>query len=401
MSLRIFYVSNYPLSGNLSPSINEMDFAVALERRFGDGVRFHLHEGPLEIDLPSSRTTYFAAPPPISRPHRFVSHAFEWAREVRGLIERHGAHVVVVRINEAPLKELLLARALPNRVFVKSSGKYWIDGPAAGLPDRVLRVARRRICESFFRSCAGVEAVTEGYRDFVVRCGVAPDRTFVVSNSASVERFRPDAPGDCPVSIPPDAFPVIGYAGSWPERRGGVEVLELVRRLRNDYPKVFGVVAGRSTAFQDLRRHATELELDERCAIPGWIEFARLPSLFRNIDLALNFIPDASIVGGNASMKARQCIAAGIPIVTHGSSNQFVADHDLGSLVERGDLDALEREVRKWVARIAQDRSGIRARLHDFARRNLSTARALEEREAYWRSLSGLPQVGQAMETGF
>ncbi len=390
MKPRILYVSEFPLSGSLSPSINEMDFALALEARYGAAVHFHICDGPVEVPLPTDRITFFLPPPPISKPLKFVRYSVEWAREVKALFYRHHADLVVIRTRGAPLAGWLLARSLPKHVFAKSVGRYWIEGPYMNLKDHVLRALHRWFCEGFFHACAGVEAVTEGYRDIAVQNGISRERCFVVSNSVSLERFRPNGDDQSPVEIPIDAFPVIGYAGSWPDKRGGHEIIELVKRLCADYPRVFGVVAGRSTEFESLRRRACDLGVENQTALPGWIPFGQLAPLVRRFDVGINFIPDAFLVGGNASMKVRQYIASGVLVITHDHSNEFIACNDLGSLVTEGDLDALEDEVRKWVLRLQQDRTGTRNRLYEYARKNLSTVNALKLRESYWLRLSGL-----------
>ena len=162
-ALRVFYISNFQMSGQASPSVNERQFVHTLESKFPGKGYFYLPEGPSEIPLPKERTTFFPEPPHYFKPISRLKYALKWARRARDLFVKSNSDVIVIRLGANPLKEYFLAKMLPGKVFVKSLGLYKHQGKPANIIDRVLRGFHARICENFFRKCAGVEAVTPGY----------------------------------------------------------------------------------------------------------------------------------------------------------------------------------------------------------------------------------------------
>ncbi|SCA56218.1 hypothetical protein MTBPR1_20066 [Candidatus Terasakiella magnetica] len=386
--MRVIYISNFVLSGKMSPSVNERQFVHSLEKNLPGEVFYFIKDGPVEIDLPQDRVRFFKETPSFSKPWQCLKHAYQWAKEVKELYKTHKADVVVIRFGDNPLKEYFLTKMLPQRVFVKSLGLYQLQGEPINLMDRVLRYYHNWISEAFFRNCAGVEAVTAGYAERVEKGGVKKERIFVVSNSVPTDVFFPKQALSCPVYVPENAFPVIGYAGGLPEEKGGMEIIGLLKRLKDEYPHAHGVIVGRSEKLNVLKAYAEECGVSQQCTIHEWLALSQMPALLERFDLGVSFAPSYFLVGGNASMKIRQYLAMGIPVISQPQSNDFLLENDLGLVVEQDNFLSIEGEVRDWIVRLSKNKGEIRQRLHQYAQENLSSDFALNERIKNWSRLT-------------
>ena len=143
--MKILYISNYPLSGTLSPSINEIGFVTALNDKFQQNIMCFIADSASEINIPKERLRYFKTVP-LSKIFSYFIHTFQWVLKARKILSDFEPDIIIIRTRSAPLKEILLTLLTNKKIILKSSAKYWMDGKPLGIVDLYRRKLDLLLC---------------------------------------------------------------------------------------------------------------------------------------------------------------------------------------------------------------------------------------------------------------
>ena len=249
----------------------------------------------------------------------------------------------------------------------------WNDDPRAGYSPLQRRFFAWQ--ERFGLSHAHAWTVaSETLRDRAIACGATAGRVFVLPNGAPAE-------ADFPVSRSPSSgrsSPMVilytRFAGVRP-----VDVAGIWRRVAAWMPALRLTVVGRGLAGEEreLGRLLPEAEL------LGWVEPREAAALFARSSLAMIPWADTPANRGRSSVKVRELMAAGLPLVAYAVGELPATLGDAALLAPAGDADAFaaaivtlltDPERAQRLGRAAQQRARER-----FAWNNLATV----AREAY------------------
>lgn len=196
-----------------------------------------------------------------------------------------------------------------------------------------------------------------------------------------------------PVEIPawtetsPSAHGTLLYLAHLRHKKGIYDLLNAMRPLIGDFPDLC-LVAGGDGEVGEVRRKSRELGLAEHVELVGWVQGDNKAELLRKSWL---FVLPSHFEG--LPMAVLEAMAAGLPVVSTavGGIPQVVRDGVDGFIIPPGDVDALERAIRKLLID-----SNLRQRMGASARQRIrskfSAQIVVPQIETIWESL-GLSQV--------
>jgi glycosyltransferase involved in cell wall biosynthesis len=151
----------------------------------------------------------------------------------------------------------------------------------------------------------------------------------------------------------------IAFLGKLGENKGTPQLIQALAHLadRKDWS---ATIAGNG-AVAESRTLAGQLGISERIHFPGWIDAAGSHELLRRSDIFV--LPSFS---EGLPMAILEAFAWGVPVVATpvGSIPEIIDHESNGLLVPAGDVDALERALRRLVQDV-----GLRERLGEAAAR--------------------------------
>ena len=229
-----------------------------------------------------------------------------------------------------------------------------------------------------------VLTVSAPLREYVIGCGVPPERVHVFPNGIDPTLFRPGA-AEAEVrsrwGVPEG--PLLGFVGGlrpW----HGVEVLpELLARLAPRHPGVGLAIVGDGPLRPELERALTERGLRERAVFTGALGHDDIPGLIRLFDIALAPYPPLDHDFYFSPLKLFEYMACGVPVVASGAGQiaEVVEDGRSGLLYRPGDFEGLVAACDAMLSD-AQRRQemGARAaqRIHEAYTWDHNAARAVE-----------------------
>ncbi len=385
--MKILYISNYPLSGLQAPSINEIDFCECVNRKFKKDCFYFVAEGPVDIPVPSNQIEFFKDVS-LTRPFKFIKESFKWAQRAKAIANKHKADIIVIRTNRAPLKEVLLKLFSKKTVILKTSARYWIDTPSVNFLDATLKKIDLFFYKVLHKLCDGIECVTDEYMQFHKKNGMVKTKLTAIGNAVSIRRFNISNQTLAPL---PDSFknfgPILGYCGTSPSERGAKEILHVMNALRDEYPHMAGIIIGDDDKLKQLQQQAKQLGLSDRFLCIGRIPFPKVATYLPHFDIGFSFSSQADLVGGDSALKVRQYLACGLPVITFPRSNQFIADNNLGYLVDLGDTDSLVKATRKCIEDFYKDNDAQKQVINKYANDNFSHESMLEKRIQFWNQI--------------
>ncbi len=175
---------------------------------------------------------------------------------------------------------------------------------------------------------------SECLRDRAIRFGAAPDRVFVLPNGVPASSFQLPVPQSA-IRNQQSAILYTRFAGVRP-----ADVAGIWTAVREKAPDATLTVVGRGLAGEEQ-----ELVGLPGIEVAGWVEPENLPALFAKTALAVIPWTDTLANRSRSSVKVRELMAVGLPIVAFAVGELPTTLGDAGVLVPPGDAVAFAEAV--------------------------------------------------------
>ncbi len=387
----ILYVSMVDVSFPNGPGVNEREFMASLFRKFGQRVHALVPTPWTDCaDIRRSQTTFYRNPPRWS-PLGFLLQQLELRNKMQRLLAQRSFDLIAARIAILPLGFCLADKAnVPYAV--KTLGpvqEFTRNRGLKGLVCKSLGGLNLLLLRKVIDQAAAVDACTELLlKSHESGFGLSSDRLFLLGNATNVGRFFPQDATEARSALQIEHLdPVLGFAGGYPSIRGGMEMLDVAKRLLGEYPKLGVVILGGRGADR-LRSRASELGIADHAIIPGQVPYDEVPRYMNSFDICFGLDrPERFRRVGNSYQKVRQYLACGKPVITCMSDDSALLRENLVESVDADDLDAIEAITRKLLGRSQQARRLHAERAVAYARKHLSSEVALNRRVDFWNEL--------------
>ena len=216
--------------------------------------------------------------------------------------------------------------------------------------------------------CSDVTIATnESYKSVEIkRGGIKPENVFIVRNGPDLERVR-SVPKD------PDLIKmnksIIAYCGVMGPQDGVDYLLRAIRILafeigRTDF---FCIIIGRGDAFEDLKKLAGELKIQEFVRFTGYIPDADMYRYLSTADICVDPDPSSPLNDVSTWIKIMEYMALGKPIVTFDLKETRFSARESAIYVEPNS----EKEFAKAIVQLMDDPE-LRKRLGEYGRERIS-----------------------------
>jgi glycosyltransferase involved in cell wall biosynthesis len=210
------------------------------------------------------------------------------------------------------------------------------------------------------------------------------DKIVWIDNAVNTFRFFPVPTDQARAELGLDKFgPVVGYVGTRPWERGGMQLIEAAPRLIQKYPNLGVVILGDGSEIEAMKKKAAELSVADRCIFTGYVAFHLVPLYINSLDVgvSISLRPDRSAA---SELKVRQYLACGKPVILSPGSNDFVVSENFGSIAQPTDLDAITHALDAWLSRSSDERQAFSERTARYMREHMSIEAAVARRLELW-----------------
>ena len=231
---------------------------------------------------------------------------------------------------------------VPCMVSIQGGDGHWV-----GSCCETHRLAMTRVLDHAGAAVIGCRSFAD---EVTARLGTDPSRLTIVPGAVDTARFRPPA---SPVDNGDE--PVLLYHGRVDRRKGVLDTIEALKRLRDEGHRFRFVLSGIGPDLEPAVAALGQAGLEGRTTLPGAAAYADAPRVYHGADIFLS--PTYAEGFSNTILEA---MASGIAIVSCYAVgvSDCLRDGENGLLVQPGDVAALTSATR----RLLTDRA-LRARL--------------------------------------
>lgn len=350
------------------------------------GAETHLHEVFGRLAAAGNRVTLLVSGWPGAKPREIVdgmevhrvggryTYNLTAPGYYRRVLRRRNFDLVVEDLNKVPLFTPFWVRRplvlLVHHLFGETAFEEapWPIAAATWLLERPIGKVYRRVA---------VEAVSESTRNDLVSRGLPAESIVVIPNGVDLELYSPDP------AEPKFEEPTLLYLGRLKQYKRVDLILRALALLRDEGVHARLIIAGQGDAADDLRRLRSELGLEDRVEMPGFVGEELKRTYFRRAWIHLLTSPKEG--WGITNLEAAAC---GTPTIASDSPGlrDSVVDGVTGYLVPHGDVRALADRIRELL-----EDTELRERLGEQAREfadGFSWDRAAERTAAHLRHVA-------------
>lgn len=390
---KVLYISAADVSIGNGPGVNEREFIIALYDMIGDRAHFLIPKPASKVkDLPVKACSFSLA----HRRHHplcYPGHIISQMRLARHLLSHNSFDLVLFRLDVLPLVAYYVTKRFHGPHCIKTLGQGVLNilDEKGGWFGRQLNKFNRFLIKRIVEDAVVADSVTSMQVDLLRRVlGVSPFKVVCIDNAVNTSRFKPSPQSFARATIGlAHLDPVIGYVGTRPWERGGMQIIEVCPRLVSKYPKLGIVILGDGKELSGMKRRARELGVEDHCRFSGYVPFDQVPTYINALDVgvSISLRTDRSAA---SELKVRQYLACGKPVVLSPGSNEFVLTQDLGSTARPDDLDAIAIELDRWLSLSKAERENFSQRAAGYMCKNFSYAAAVARRFALWEECLAL-----------
>lgn len=385
---RVLYISSVDISIGNGPGANEREFTLGLYQAIGERAHF-LIPRPVNdsTDLPDSVCTY-TFPHRKHHPLYYPFHVLSQIFRASQLLRQRKFDLIVFRLDILPVAPYLITRIhrVPYALKTMGQGMLNVLSEKFGGPiGKVLAGINLWTAKKLINKAVLGDSVSMAQVDFLEKMlELDPGKIVWIDNVVNTSRFFPASVTEARDELALSQFdPIIGYVGTRPWERGGMQMIEVAPRLAEKYPDLGVVILGDGSELEKMKEKASELGVANRCVFTGYVPFHQVPAYVNSLDVgaSISLRPDRS----NASeLKVRQYLACGKPVILSPGSNDFVIAENLGSTVPPRDIDAIAIELEKWLSLGSEEREAFSKRATKYMQDNLSIEAAVAKRLNLW-----------------
>ncbi len=383
---RILYISSTDISIGNGPGVNEREFILTLHELIGDRAHFLIPRPEKTVaEIPTEVCTYTL--PYKRHPIQYWSHSLSMVRKANKLLSQRKFDLIVMRLSLFPVSSLGLTSFHRIPYAIKTLGV----GPLNVLDEKGGRIGSslNKLNHRMFKHLIPNAIVTDTDSTLHVEVlqdilGVKPHSIVWIDNTVNVKRFFPSSSEEAREELGLAQFdPIIGYIGSRPWERGGMQLIKSAPQLLKKYPNLGVVIIGSGIELEGMRQRAEDLNISDRIRLEGYVPFERIPLYVNSLDVgvSISLREDRQV---NSELKVRQYLACGKPVVISPGSNDFVVEENFGSVVQPTDIDAISAELDYWLSLTSDERDAFSRKAVDYMYTNLSMEAGVNKRIDLW-----------------
>ena len=274
----------------------------------------------------------------------YVSMLFTYGREIKHQIREFKPDIIAS--GEILSTYLSLRAAKRNNIpFIY----FEIDETHRFVPFRPLQPIAKILEKKILKKADRVITINEKLKDYAIRMGANPDKTYLVRAGIDLERYDPNIDGSEireRYGIEKDDS-VLFFMGWLYNFSGLKEVAAELAKIKDEKPNIKLLIVGDGDAFDDLQKIRGQYHLDKQVILTGKQPYEKIPEFIAAADICLlPAYPNEEIMQDIVPIKMYEYMAMRRPVITTrlpGVIKEFGDDHGV-IYVDRPE-DALRRAV--------------------------------------------------------
>lgn len=246
----------------------------------------------------------------------------------------------------------LLAGRRHARPVVYECRAFWEDAAVdhGSCREGSFRYRATRFLETYvFRHASAVTTICEGLRNEIVGRGIPRERIAVIPNAVDLVRFSLDAAPDCGLKskLDLDGNVVLGFIGSFYAYEGLSLLIEAMKRIVAEVPKVRLLLIGGGRDEPRLRQMASTLGLAKSVIFAGRVPHDEVHKYYDLIDVFVYPRLRMRLTETVTPLKPLEAMARGRLVIASdvGGHRELIEDGLNGRLFRAGDRASLESVV--------------------------------------------------------
>jgi len=389
----VLYISSVDISIGNGPGVNEREFTLGLYAAIKDRAHFLIPRPAMEVaDLPESVCTYTFP----HHGHKIWMTPFHMLSQIwhaQRLLARQPFDFIVFRLDILPIAPFVITRLHKVPYALKTLGQGMINvlGEKIKVVGKSIAQVNLWLVKKLLDGAVLADSVSLAQVEFLRQTLNADAQKIVwIDNAVNTSRFFPISVAQARSELGLNRFdPIIGYVGTRPWERGGMQLIEAAPQLLKKFPKLGVVILGDGNEIVGMKKKAAELGVENNCVFTGYVPFDKVPDYINSLDVgvSISLRPDRFAA---SELKVRQYLACGRPVILSPGSNDFVIAENFGSVVPPADLDSITHALEHWLYRPADERQAFTERTSRYMQNNMSIEAAVIRRFDLWaRQISG------------
>lgn len=336
----ILYMTSVDISKNNGPGVNEREFINYLAKIVNKNVHFIIpspqFELPDEIPLELCIFTYQHNTRNIVK---WLLHQISIIKCFHLIVAKQKFDYIVIRKGIFPFGYCYIAKKtkIPYVMKHAGNGKFNIF-KEKNFAIKSLYFLNKKLFYYLLKKSKVADVVSESEKKSLLNIYGKNIKVEVVDNGVNINKFIPKSTQLAKHSLNLQKyFPIIGYAGNLPWERGAMQIIQALPELIESYPQIRSLILGDGDKMHILYDKAKELQVLEYCIFTGNVEYDKVVDYINCMDITVSIryedTQDAS------ELKVRQYLACGRPVIVSPGSNDFVADEDVGFVVDPYSID--------------------------------------------------------------
>lgn len=389
---RILYISSVDVSIGNGPGVNEREFILGLHAAIGDRAHFLIPRPAKDVaELPVQACT-FTFPHHGHNLLRLPFHMLSQIWAAHRILARQKVDLIIFRLDLLPLAPFIITRWHKIPYALKTLGQGVINtlNEKMGVVGKVMAKLNLTLVKSILKKAILADSVSVAQVEFLKQVlNVDPHKIIWVDNAVNTTRFFPSSPEQARGELGLTQFePIIGYVGTRPWERGGMQLIDSAPQLLKKFPNLGIVILGDGNEVDTMKRKAGDLGVLDRCIFTGYVPFHQVPVYINSLDVgvSISLRPDRFAA---SELKVRQYLACGKPVILSPGSNDFVIAKKIGSVVQPTDLEAIAHELDRWLSFTVEERREFSRQTAQYMQDNLSIDAAVNRRLDLWSEQLG------------
>ncbi len=396
---RILYVTSADISIGNGPGVNEREFVLGLFSLLGDRAHVMIPEPEesLPDGLPEGCVT-LVKPHKRHHPLYFFSHVISQKFQADKLFAQKQFDLLAFRLDVLPFGPYYITRKFKTSYALKTldQGMVNVLKERGGILGRSLVGINHKLVKTIVDNAIQADTVSVMQQKYLVELLSIEDGKLVwIDNAVNTKRFFPMPVESIRAELGLSQFDmVIGYVGTRPWERGGMQLVESLPHLTLKYPNIGVVILGGGDGLNLLYEKAQQLGVTDRCVFTGYVPFKCVPKYVNALDIGVSLSYRVDRMAAS-ELKVRQYLACGKPVILSPGSNDFVEVNRFGSIVDPHDSDAVFMALDHWLSLSLQEKEDFSSYVVSYMQEKMSIEAAISKRLELWsEKLNGLSDNG-------
>lgn len=388
--MKILYFSFIDISLPKGPSVNEREFILSLAKTTKQEAHFVIPKPKFPIDdtLPLDNIT-FLNEAKIQQINKKIRQQTQAVRLINHLIKEKNFDLMIIRggLFGFAIRQITKHNNLPYAMKTAGSGQFNIFKEKNFLIQSLYPI-NQKIFKKIINDAIAVDVVSSIQKESLERLTGAKGKIHFIDNGVNTDRFYIKEKSQVRKNLGLSHFKhIIGYVGGSPWERGGLQIIESIPMLLQEFPNIGGVIVGGGAKMSILYNRAKELNIEKHIVFVGIIPFEEVNDYINTFDVGISQLYKEK--QGSSEQKVRQYLACGKPIiVSPGAVNNFVETEKLGFIVKDPyDIEEFSEKVGRILGSKEYNGDLVSNKIRAYAKRHLSVDSRVEDRLKLYKEI--------------